>query len=428
MTGMTHEADDSAPRLLSARDAREWLVGYNHYRNGPVALMLIGIRDLKQINDRHGRDAGDEAIRHTAQRIAAFTGTTDLQTGWLARMQGREFLLIIKGKVAKPKLAENAAALIEDLISTQAGNVPISARIGLALSKAGESGIELLHRAEAALSRAYARKGERIAIAKAGAGGGRREIQALDLALREAISQRAISVMFQPQFEVATGRLIGGEALARWHHKALGEIGADQLFASADRCDLREELSQLLQAEAIRAASKWPAALDNLKLSVNLAADELDADYVKALLAVLDETGLPLSRLTLELTEESLVRNLDVAAKQLQKLRDMGISIALDDFGTGYSSLAYLKTLPLDFLKLDKGMTPDITGDGKERIVLRAIIAMAQALDLQIIAEGVETEAELEMLRAEGCDYAQGFLLSVPLSPHDFEAFALRSN
>jgi len=425
---MTDKSDSSALRILSARDAREWLVGYNYYRNGPVSLMLIGIRDLKQINDRHGREIGDAAIQQTAKRISEFQKQTIMETGLLARMPGREFLLIIRGDVPKSRACEEAGKLVDSLIDSGKKDVPISARIGLARSKAGESGIELLHRAEEALASAYSRKGERIAFAKASIDAGRKQIQIMDTSLREAISQREISVMLQPQFEVASGRLIGAEALARWHHDEIGEIGADQLFASADRCDLREELSQLLQAEAIRAAAKWPVALDNLKLSVNLGADELNETYIENLMQVLTEADFAISRLTLELTEESLVRDIDTASKQLEELREKGISIALDDFGTGYSSLAYLKTLPLDFLKLDKGMTPDITGDGKERIVLRAIIAMAQALGLKIIAEGVETQEELEMLRAEECDYCQGFLMSVPLSPDDFEVFALRSN
>ena len=129
--------------------------------------------------------------------------------------------------------------------------------------------------------------------------------------------------------------------------------------------------------------------------------------------------------MTLELTEESLVRDIDLAAAELNKLRAQGIRIAVDDFGTGYSSLSYLSALPLDYLKLDKGMTPAITGASRDRVVLRAIIAMAKALELKIIAEGVEREEELEMLRLEGCDYFQGFLRSKPLSPDDFERFAL---
>jgi diguanylate cyclase len=227
---------------------------------------------------------------------------------------------------------------------------------------------------------------------------------------------------------VATGRLVGVEALARWHHGNLGEIGANALFATADRCDLREELSHLIQQDAIAIAASWPAALDTLRLAVNLGAEELGDGYSGRLLGLLESTGFSADRLTLELTEESLIRDIDQAAAQLEQLRSHHIRIAVDDFGTGYSSLAYLKTLPLDYLKIDKSMTPDIKGTAKDRIVLRAIIAMGKALGLHIIAEGVEHAAELEMLKAEDCDYFQGYLRSPPLTPEAFVAFALRSN
>lgn len=428
---MDEEVTNRKRRIASAQEAREWLLDYNYYRNGPIALMLIGIRDLKQINDREGRDAGDEAIRQTAGRIAGYLEISALEVGLFAKMPGREFLVLLKGDIPKSKLSDEARIMVDTLISLPKsgdGNIPVSVRIGLSKSKAGESGHELLHRTEAALSSAYAGKRERVAFAPSIKSDGKRHIQQLDMALRDAITAKEVSVMFQPQFEVASGALVGAEALARWHHEELGEIGANQLFASADRCDLREELSQHLQEQAIRAAAKWPAALNNLKLSVNMGPEELTAEFADQLADFLVETEFDAERLTLELTEESLVRDVDKAAEQLALLREKGITVALDDFGTGYSSLAYLKMLPLDYLKLDKGMTPDIMGEEKDRIVLRAIIAMGQALGLKIIAEGVETLEELEMLSAEGCDFYQGFLASPPLTPSEFEKFALRSN
>ncbi len=203
-------------------------------------------------------------------------------------------------------------------------------------------------------------------------------------------------------------------------------MGAGHLFASADRCDLREELSELIQDRSIALAAKWPAQLSSLRLSVNLGADEMGEGHSARLKAMLALHGFDPARLTLELTEESLVKDIELASAELQSLREHGIRIAVDDFGTGYSSLSYLKTLPLDYLKLDKGMTPDINGTGKDRIILRAIIAMAKALELQIIAEGVERADELETLRAEGCDFFQGFLLSPPLTPEEFERFAMK--
>ncbi|MEE9434014.1 MAG: GGDEF domain-containing phosphodiesterase [Sphingorhabdus sp.] len=428
---MDSPAQQRNMRLARTRDAREWLAAYDRDRDGPAAVMLIGIRDLKQINDRHGRDSGDEAIRNTGKAIIQFSRETRLEVALVGRMPGREFMLVARGNLSNATLKDEARKLIE-LLSTPPGKkgvkIPVSVRIGVAKAAKADSGPEILHRATSALADAYAHKGERIAFARASASSGKRIANILDTGLRDAIAASEIAIMLQPQFAVQDGKLIGAEALARWHHPEFGEIGADQLFASADRCDLREELSQLLQEEAIRTAADWPVALDDLKLSVNLGAGELSESYAANLSDVLDRTGFPVKRLTLELTEESLIRDLEAASGQLEKLRDKGISIALDDFGTGYSSLAYLKTLPLDYLKLDKSMTPDIKGEGKERIVLRAIIAMGQALGLKIIAEGVESKDELEMLRAEGCDYFQGFLMAPPLTPVEFERFALRSN
>lgn len=165
-------------------------------------------------------------------------------------------------------------------------------------------------------------------------------------------------------------------------------------------------------------------AFGHLRLAVNLGAEEMTEQYGTRLLELLGEAKFSPGRLTLELTEESLVRDLQLAAGQLELLRSKGVRIAVDDFGTGYSSLAYLKALPLDYLKIDKDMTPDIAGNGKDRIILRAIIAMAKALGLLIIAEGVEKPEELEMLKVEGCDYFQGYLRAPPLTPDNFEALA----
>ena len=191
---------------------------------------------------------------------------------------------------------------------------------------------------------------------------------------------------------------------------------------------MRDELSQLIQRKAVSIAANWNGALADLRLAVNLGAEELREGYSERMIALLQATGFDAGRLTLELTEESLIRDIEQAAAQLEKLRAVGIRIAVDDFGTGYSSLSYLKDLPLDYLKIDKGMTPDIVGKGKDLIVLRAIIAMSKALELKIIAEGVESETELELLQAEGCDYFQGFLRAPPLSAEAFEKYALLAN
>jgi diguanylate cyclase len=432
MTETPPENDvDTRGEIAAASIAHNWLSEYKGHSDRPIALLLAGIRDLKQINERHGRQQGDAVIRAAGAQILSFCRDNLPNTQMIARMPGREFMIILNGAETNKVLETCAYDLLEALSSDLASGdepVHISARIGIVQSEPGESGTELLHRAGAALAKAYARKGKRLAFADYHRATGAEVTAAIDSGVRAAIIEREIAIVLQPQFEVATGRLVGAEALARMQHKELGEIGADQLFAAADRTDLREELSLLIQEQAIAIAAAWPPALDNLRLAVNLGAQELDEGYSGRLLGLLERTGFNAGRLTLELTEESLVRDLDLAAGQLEQLRTHAIRIAVDDFGTGYSSLAYLKALPLDYLKIDKSMTPDINGTAKDRIVLRAIIAMGKALGLRIIAEGVEREEELEMLKAEECDYFQGYLRSQPLSPSAFEHFALLSN
>jgi diguanylate cyclase len=417
-------------QIFRPQALRDWLASYAGSHVQPLSLLLIGIKDLKQINERYGRNIGDMTIRKTGTKISQFAKSHYADPGPMARLPGREFLLVVKGDRTAKQIETDAKKLLENL-SVDLGDghpVHISARVGIAISEPHETGAELLHRAALALAQAYARKGKRLAFSDFNASSQAGLNTTLDADLRQAIATRQIIILLQPQFAVANGQLSGAEALARWHHPEHGEIGAARLFAAADRCDLREELSHLIQQEAIAIAALWPAALDALRLSVNLGAEELGEGYSERILNILAETGFPADRLTLELTEESLVRDIDQAAIQLEKLRANGIRIAVDDFGTGYSSLAYLKTLPLDYLKIDKGMTPDLGGTGKDRIVLRAIIAMGKALGLGIIAEGVEHKTELAMLKAEDCDFFQGFLRSPPLSSSDFEAFALRSN
>ncbi len=410
--------------MRRARQAREWLSAESE---GPATLLLLGIKDLKQINEQHGRAAGDMAIRRVGERLRDFAAQQLSPISFMARMPGREFMLVVKGNDAG-RHTELAAQKLLEMVSADLGDstapLHVSARVAIALSKPNESRQQLAARASQALAQAYERKGERFVIADNVNVPEIGERSQLDSSLRSALVHRQIAIMLQPQFAVATGELVGAEALARLNHPVLGEISAADLFASADRCDLREELSYHIQQEAIAIAAKWPTSFAHLRLAVNLGAEELTDDYGARLLHLLETAEFPPDRLTLELTEESLVRDLALAAGQLELLRDKGVRIAVDDFGTGYSSLAYLKALPLDYLKIDKDMTPDIAGDGKDRIILRAIIAMAKALGLLIIAEGVQKPDELAMLQEEGCDFFQGFLRAPPMTPQKFEAMA----
>jgi EAL domain-containing protein (putative c-di-GMP-specific phosphodiesterase class I) len=211
--------------------------------------------------------------------------------------------------------------------------------------------------------------------------------------------------------------MIGVEALARWYHPTHGDIGATTLFAVASRSDYMGKLSNYIQRRALEKAAAWPEALGKLRLSINLTAGDIATrDCAAIFLALIDATGFSRDRMTVEITESGLIDNLSGAAAVFADLRAGGVRVAIDDFGTGYSSLAWLKALPLDYLKIDKGLAQDIAGTTRDRIVVRGVIDMARSLGLAVIAEGVETDEQLSLLAADGCNYYQGFLFAEALT------------
>ena len=229
-----------------------------------------------------------------------------------------------------------------------------------------------------------------------------------------------IEIRFQPQVSVASGAIVGVEALARWRHPKYGELGASTLFGVAGRSDYLAQLSDHVQRRAVAAAAAWPEALRRLRLAVNItAADIVRPGFAAQFLAMVRESGFALERLTVEVTESGLIDDLAAAAALLADLRGGNCRVAIDDFGTGYSSLAYLKALPLDYLKIDKRLSQDIAGSTRDRIVVRSVIDMARSLGLGVIAVGVETEEQLGLLAQEGCTFYQGFLCAPPVATEE---------
>jgi EAL domain-containing protein (putative c-di-GMP-specific phosphodiesterase class I) len=291
----------------------------------------------------------------------------------------------------------------------------LGCRIGIAAREPGDNAASLLRRASEAL--ADARASDSATVRTADSGGDEASLDALAVELHFAIERGEIDILFQPQVSVSTGAMIGVEALARWEHPALGMIGADMLFAAAGRADLDIGLSDHIQRLVLERAAAWPAVLHGLRLSLNLtAADIARPGFADLFLDRVDASGFPRGRLTVEIVESGLIEDLGVAAALLATLRSAGLRVAIDDFGTGYSSLAYLKSLPLDYLKIDKKLAQDITGTTRDRVVVRGVIDMARSLGLVVIAEGVETQAQLDLLAKEGCQIYQGFLYSEPVS------------
>ena len=225
-------------------------------------------------------------------------------------------------------------------------------------------------------------------------------------ALEQAIRGGCIELRFQPQIEPGSGHVTGVEALARWE----GAASAEEMFARADAAGLSERLSRAIQRKALRAAANWRGPLSSLPLSINLLPRDLDRPgYDEWLLREIAAAGIAPGRITVEIVESSLVAGQDVA-ERLAKLRSAGVRIAIDDFGTGYSSLAYLTTLPIDSIKIDRAMIADIVGGKRDRIVVKAMIGMARELGLKVVVEGVESMAQLQILAEWGCDLYQGFL------------------
>jgi EAL domain-containing protein (putative c-di-GMP-specific phosphodiesterase class I) len=243
--------------------------------------------------------------------------------------------------------------------------------------------------------------------------------------LEAAIAAERVEVLYQPQIHLQTGRVVGVEALARWGSAA----NAEGLFARASASGLSERLSRLMQHKSLRAAATWEGPLRNLHLSINLLPQDIcRTGYDTWLLDEIEAAGVDAKRITLEITESALLDEHAGVAQRLSTLQAKGLRIAIDDFGTGYASLAYLTNLPLDVLKIDRGLVADIVRSPRTRIVMQATIRMAHELGLEVLVEGVETAAQLELLNEWGCDLYQGFLGAGALNELELSRFVAASN
>jgi EAL domain-containing protein (putative c-di-GMP-specific phosphodiesterase class I)/GGDEF domain-containing protein/DNA-binding response OmpR family regulator len=405
------ETVDALERTHDTATALGWL-DKRLARGETPGVILVALSRFDLVNSGYGRVAGDALIRAALRRIDGAARAAEGKRFVLARTKGPEFLVGIERTDAAETLAPVLAEALGRPFAIDGALVSVGARAGVAGARNGETAETLLRRAADALDEARASDGATVHIADEPAIAG-----ALSVDLSRAMESGEIAVLFQPQVEIATGHITGVEALARWEHPRFGSVGAEQLFAAADRADLGIALSDHVQRLALRTAASWPAALSGQRLSINLtAADIARQGFADILLDRIDGAGFSRGRLTLEITEGGLIDDLSAAAALLAQLRHAGCRVAIDDFGTGYSSLAYLKALPLDYLKIDKKLAQDITGSARDRVVVRGVIEMARSLGLAVIAEGVETEEQLDLLAKEGCQYFQGFLCAEPLT------------
>ena len=410
---------------LPGRDAARARLGAWLADGAQVHALLIALRRFDAVNLAYGTAAGDAALAEVAARLKHFAAD-ELDGPWLAaRSGGGQFLLLSADPCSRERWQVFAAQLLETLsrpLSTAAGTLRLSPRAALLRGLGGESADSMLDRLGQALATVTAHAGRRLLWADGEPTRAGRSAAQLEADLLHALDRGEIEVVYQPQFACADNRLTGAEALARWNHPQLGRIGAGALFAIAERADHVPQLSQAIARQALTGAKGWPM---DLRLSLNITPNDLAvSDFADQFVALLAETGFPAWRLTLEVTEQVLLADVSHAAHALGQLAGRGIRIALDDFGAGFCNFRYLKLLPLHYLKLDRSMIDGVVGDARDLAVLRAIVAMAGALDLKVIAEGVESEAQRALAAAEGCAFYQGFLRAQPMSAAEFGELA----
>lgn len=394
----------------------------------PLQTMLLSVGRIETVNLAYGETAGDSALIEIARRIDHLASEELEAAEWMAaRVGGGTFLIVARDPCSRERwqwFAEALADAVAMPIQTpnEAGTVRLWPRVALMRPGKSDGPDMILDHLAVALHRAREERGRRAVWVSGELAHVAVSNQQLEADMLAAIDRDEIEVVFQPQYALPDDGLIGAEALARWHHPEIGRLGANTLFTLAERTDHVAQLSRHIAKRALEAAASWPSGL---RLSLNVTPADLAAgSFASEFLALLERTGFPPDRLTIEITEQVLLADLEQVTRALSPLKDMGIIVALDDFGAGYSNFRYLKILPIDLLKLDRSMVEGVADDERDLAVLRAITAMARALDLGVVAEGVENESQRTVLQREGAKYFQGFLRSLPVSASEFVALA----
>ena len=388
---------------------------------GGFALLVIDLDRFRHINDSLGHETGDRVLVDVARRVRACMRGDDL----LARIGGDQFALLVEG--ADTAVAEATARRVLDAVGAPCdlGGVPftLTCSIGGALCPVhGHSADDLVRHAEAAVLTVKEAGRGHYRLQRGPRGGDRRADIQLDHAMRQALAAGHFRLHFQPQVELASGRLVGAEALIRWCDARLGEVAPARFIPVAEDSGFIVALGDWVLAQAVRQCAAWLARGLQVPIAVNVSALQFrQPQFVERVAAVLAGCGLPAPLLELELTESILVRDADEALQRLQALARLGVRLAIDDFGTGYSSLAYLKRFPIGKLKIDRSFVQGLPRDESDRAIVAAILQMAGALGLKVIAEGVETESQRQFLLDSGCHEYQGFLYAPALDCRSFE-------
>lgn len=395
-----------------------------HRADLKIALLFIDLDKFKEVNDALGHSIGDIMLAETARRISACVRETDI----VARLGGDEFTVVLSELSDTSDVERVAACILQKLVAPfQLGNevTHVSASIGITLYPADATGVEdLVKNADQAMYAAKNKGRNRFGYFTPSMQYATQARLRLINELRVALTENQFSACYQPIIDLATGRINKAEALIRWQHPRLGLIKPAEFIHLAEETGMIVEIGDWIFKESARQLKRWRASHNaDLQISVNVSPVQFNsADCLCGpWLAYLHELGLPSKSLVIEITEGLLLRAEFGATDKVIGFRDAGIQVAIDDFGTGYSALSYLKKLDIDYLKIDQSFVRDLVGNPDDMALCEAIIVMAHKLGLKVIAEGVETEAQRNLLRDADCDYAQGYLFSKPLQADMFE-------
>ena len=387
-----------------------------------LGLLFLDLNRFKEVNDTLGHATGDKVLQGVAQRFGEHLRNADT----IARPGGDEFTIIVEG-LAGVEQAEAVAAKIQDALveplRIDEHEIYVSASIGIVLYPAESDDLEgLIRKADIAMYQAKREGGSAFQI-YSGSEAHSADGVAIESKLRRALARGELALHYQPQVDIASGRIIGAEALLRWNNPELGRVPPMRFIPLAEETGLIIEIGEWVLRTAARQARAWHlAGLPPISVAVNLSARQFRRKGItRTVGAVLRDAGLEPRLLELEITESIVMHHTEAAIETLQALSAMGVGLAIDDFGTGYSSLAYLKRFPLQKLKIDRAFVHDVDANAADATIVKAIVALAGGLGLSVVAEGVESEAQLAALNGFGVQAYQGFYFSQALPPADFE-------
>jgi diguanylate cyclase (GGDEF)-like protein/PAS domain S-box-containing protein len=410
------------PNRMLALDRLKLAIAQSRRDQSMVGLMFLDLDNFKTINDTLGHDAGDNLLVEASRRIAAsLRGTSTV-----ARLGGDEFLIVLPG-LEKPEdsdvVAERILGAFVPPFILHGQELFISTSIGIAIYPLDcDNPSALLQYADTAMYQAKNKGKSAYHRITPDMGELSRERLKLDAALRKAMENHELSLNYQPIVETANGKLIGAEALLRWDHPVMGRIPPDKFIPLAEESGMIVSIGEWVLDTACAAASDWNERLGlSLCIAINVSPRQFrDQSFVAAVTRILDRHRLPGHLLELEITERLLLDKTLETYAILNALDERGVRLSVDDFGTGYSALSYLKSYPFDCLKIDRAFVKDVNTDSEDAALVTAIITMAHSLGLKVIAEGVEDSAQLHFLRNKGCDCAQGYFYSRPVTGANF--------